>query len=56
MDEGGGVREEGERLSMKEEGSCGERGSDMDLDPDPEWGKMMRILWIRIQIQICNTR
>ena len=42
MDEGGGVREEGERLSVKEEGSGGELGSDLDLDPDP-W----KILWIR---------
>ena len=33
--EGGGVREEGERLSVKEEGSGGdcELGSDLDLDP-----------------------
>ena len=51
MDEGGGVREEGERLSVKEEGSGGELGSDLDLDP---WKifwfrKMMRILWIRIR-------
>ena len=44
MDEGGGVREEGERLSVKEEGSGGELGSDLDLDPDP-W----KILWIRIR-------
>ena len=52
MDEGRGVRVEGERLSEKEEGSGGELGSDLDLDPglDP-WkilwirsGKMMRIL------------
>ena len=42
MDEGGGVRKEGERLSVKEEGSGGELGS--DLDPDP-W----KILWIRIR-------
>ena len=44
MDEGGGVRKEGERLSVKEEGSGGELGSDLDLDPDP-W----KILWIRIR-------
>ena len=43
-DEGRGVRVEGERLIVKEEGSGGELGS--DLDPDP-W----KILWIRIQIQ-----
>ena len=43
-DEGGGVRVEGERLSVKEEGSGGELGSDLDLDPDP-W----KILWIRIR-------
>ena len=42
MDEGRGVRVEGERLSVKEEGSGGELGSDLDLDPDP-W----KILWIR---------
>ena len=57
MDEGGGVRKEGDRLSVKEEGSGGELGSDLDLDPDP-WklnfyrsgsSKMMRILWIRIR-------
>ena len=42
MDEGGGVRKEGERLSVKEEGSGGELGSDLDLDP---W----KILWIRIR-------
>ena len=35
MDEGGGVRKEGERLSVKEEGSGGELGLDLDLDPDP---------------------
>ena len=40
MDEGGGVRKEGKRLSVKEEGSGGELGS--DLDP---W----KILWIRIR-------
>ena len=34
MDEGGGLREEAERLSVKEEGSGGELGSDLDLDPD----------------------
>ena len=54
------MREEGERLSVKEEGSVGELGSDQDLDPDP-WkmlwiririrGKIMRILWIRIRIR-----
>ena len=38
MDEGGGVRVEGERMSGKEEGSGGDLGS--DLDP---W----KILWIR---------
>ena len=48
MDEGGGVRKEGERLSVKEEGSGGELGSDLDLDPDPDpW----KLLWIRIQIR-----
>ena len=46
MDEGRGVRVEGERLSVKEEGSGGELGSDLDLDPDPDpW----KILWIRIR-------
>ena len=39
MDEGRGVRMEGERLSVKEEGSGGELSSDLDLDldldPDP---------------------
>ena len=44
MNEGRGVRVEGERLSVKEEGSGGELGSDLDLDPDP-W----KILWIRIR-------
>ena len=34
MDEGRGVRVEGERLSVKEVGSGGELGSDLDLDPD----------------------
>ena len=34
MDEGRGVRVEGERLSVKEEGSSGELGSDLDLDLD----------------------
>ena len=43
MDEGGGVRKEGERLSLKEEGSGGELGSDLDPDPDP-WK-----IWIRIR-------
>ena len=43
MDEGGGVRVEGERLSVNEEGSGGELGSDLHLDPDP-W----KILWIWI--------
>ena len=61
MDEGGGVREEGERLSVTEEGSGGELGSDLDLDPDPDpepWKffdilirKMMWILWILILIR-----
>ena len=40
MDEGRGLRVEGERLSVKEEGSS-ELGSDLDLDQDP-W----KILWI----------
>ena len=45
MDEGRGVREEGERFSVKEERS-GELGSDLDLDLDPDpW----KILWIRIR-------
>ena len=39
IDEGGCVRVEGERLcerlSVKEERSGGELGSDLDLDPDP---------------------
>ena len=43
-DEGRGVRVEGERLSVKDEGSGGELGSDLNLDPDP-W----KILWIRIR-------
>ena len=46
MDEGRGVRVEGERLSVKEERSGGELGSDLDLDSDP-W----KILWIRIRIR-----
>ena len=29
------MRVEGERLSLKEEESGGELGSDLDLDPDP---------------------
>ena len=33
IDEGRGVRVEGERLIVKEEGSGGELGSDLDLDP-----------------------
>ena len=46
MDEGRGVRVDGERLSVKEDGSGGELGSYMDLDPDPDpW----KILWIRIR-------
>ena len=44
MDEGGYVREEGERLSVKKEGSGCELGSDLDMDPDP-W----KILWIQIR-------
>ena len=44
MDEGRGLRVEGERLSVKEEGSS-ELGSDLDLDQDP-W----KILWIRIRL------
>ena len=45
MDEGRGVRVEGERLSVKEVGSGGELGSDLDMDPDPDpW----KILWIWI--------
>ena len=44
MDEGGGVRKEGDRLSVKEEGSGCELGSDLGLDPDP-W----KILWIWIR-------
>ena len=35
MDEGRGVRVEGERLIVKEEGSGGELGYSMDPDPDP---------------------
>ena len=41
------MRKEGERLNVKdvkEEGSGGELGSDLDLSPDP-W----KILWIRIR-------
>ena len=38
-DEGRGVRGEGERLSVKEEGSGGELGSDLDLDPDMDPAK-----------------
>ena len=55
MDEGRGVRVKGERLSVKEEGSGVDLGSDLDLDPwkikyyASESGKMMRILWIRIR-------
>ena len=46
MDEGGGVRVEGERLSVTAEGGGGELGSDLDLDLDPDpW----KILWIRIR-------
>ena len=50
MDEGRGVRVEGERVSVKEEGSGGELGPDLDLDPDPgpdpdPW----TILWIWIR-------
>ena len=53
--EGGGVKEkgmrdDGERLSVKEEGRGGgsELGSDLDLDLDPDpW----TILWIRIHGQ-----
>ena len=51
MDEGVGVREEGGKLSVKDEGRGGgsELGSDLDLDPDPEpW----KILWIGMGIQI----
>ena len=48
MDEGRGVRGEGERLTVTEAGSGGELGSDLDLDPDPDpW----KILWIQIWIQ-----
>ena len=35
-DEGRGVRVEGEKLSVKEEVSGGELGSDLDLDLDPD--------------------
>ena len=42
--EGRVVRVEGERLSVKEEGTGGKLGSYLDLDPDP-W----KILWIRIR-------
>ena len=46
------MRKEGERLSVQEEGSGVEPGSDLDLDPDPAKyygstsgsGKMIRIL------------
>ena len=50
MDEGIGVRLEGEILSVKEEGSGGELGSDLDLDLDldPE-ADTWKILWIRIR-------
>ena len=42
MDEGRGVRVEGERLSVKEEGSGGgELGSDLDLDPDSDLWKIL---------------
>ena len=43
MDEGVGVTEEGERLSVTEEGRGGGSELGLDLDPDP-W----KILWIRI--------
>ena len=45
-----GMRDDGERLSVKEEGRGGgsELGSDLDLDLDPDpW----TILWIRIHGQ-----
>ena len=41
MDEGRGVREASERLSVKEEGSGGELGSYLDLDPDPDPWKIL---------------
>ena len=51
---GGGVRKEGERLKVQEEGSGVEPGSDLDLDLDPDpakyygstsgSGKIIRIL------------
>ena len=44
MDEGGGVREEDERLSVKEQGTGVELCSDLDPDPD-----LWKILWIRIR-------
>ena len=44
MDEGRGLMVEGVRLSVKEEGSGGELGLDLDLDPYP-W----KILWIRFR-------
>ena len=45
MDEGGGVRRRGERLSVNEEGRGGgsELGSDLDLDPGPDLWKILRI-------------
>ena len=48
MDEGIGVRLEGERLSVTEEGSGGELGSDLDLDLDLD-PDTWKILWIRIR-------
>ena len=39
MDEGGSARKYGERLSVKEEASGGELGSDLDLDPDMDPAK-----------------
>ena len=44
------MRKEGKRLSVKEEGSGGELGFDLDLDPDP-W----KILWIRSRNTVSNT-
>ena len=43
------MRKEGERKGVKEEGNGGELGSDLELDPDFGYGKMMRILWILIR-------
>ena len=51
------MRAEGERLSVKEKGSGGELGSDLDLDPDPDLQHCPKrpIAWCIWQIDNCES-